>query len=145
MSKGVKKMMKNEGSEKKSKLLFTGELKNNKLKIDRKLNFSDVLQLIKSQTSKPYQKIPIVQNASYIFQYIENGDCRVIHLRFDSKNNFIYVKEGDVQSAYPVLSNFLIMAENRITYMTFHPNSPEIEKIKKQILHQLEIKRIEDW
>jgi len=126
-------------------LLFKGERKKNVLKIYRQPNFSDVLQLIKSQTPKPYQKIPLCQNTSYIFQYTENGDRKTVHLRFDLKNDFIYVKEGNDQSAYRVLSNFLLMDENRITYMSYYPKSPEVEKIKNQIISQLEIKRIEDF
>ncbi|MFO1444335.1 hypothetical protein KDN24_14235 [Bacillus sp. Bva_UNVM-123] len=138
--------MKEEGSESKRKLYFNGEQKKlNRLKIHQLPSFSDALQLIKSQTTKPYPKIPLGTNTSFIFQYMENSMKKTVYLRFDLKNDFIYIKEANNQADHHVLSHFLLKDGNRVMYMSHHPNCPEMEKIKNQLINILEIKRIEDW
>lgn len=139
-------MTKEKGSETTGELVFKGEQsKKGSLKIYRQPSFSDALQLIKSRTSKPYQQIPLSKHAALTFQYTENCIRRTVHLKFDLKNDTIFIKEGDVQSVYRMLSNFSIRDNNRVTYMSYHPSSPEIEKIRNQIISILEVKKIEDW
>lgn len=70
---------------------------------------------------------------------------RTVQLKFDSSDNSILIKEGDTQSAYRVLSIFSIKDRNSVTYMSYHPSSPELEKIKNQIISILEVKKIDEW
>ncbi len=138
-------MTKEKGSETAGKLFFKGNHNKKNLKINQQPSFSDALQLIKSQTSRPYQQIPLSKHTLLTFHYTENCFRRTVHLKFDLKNDSILIKEGDAQSASRMLSNFLIKDHNRVTYMSYHPSSPEIEKIKNQIISILEMKKIEDW
>ena len=139
-------MPKGKGSGSSRKLIFIGDQKKKgNLKIHRQPSFSDALRLLKSQTSKPYQQIPLSKPTSLIFQYTENCIRRTVHIKFDIKNESIFIREGDTHSVYRVLSQFSIKEKNCVTYMSYHPSSPEIEKIRNQIITILEMKKIEDW
>lgn len=139
-------MPKEKGSGSSRKLIFIGnQSKKGNLKIHRPPSFSDAIRLLKLQTSKPYQQIPLSKQTSFIFHYTENCMTRTVQLKFDSSDNSILIKEGDTQSAYRVLSIFSIKDRNSVTYMSYHPSSPELEKIKNQIISILEVKKIDEW
>lgn len=129
-----------EGSDK-SSLYFNGDVtSNNHLKIHHQPSFFDALQLVKSQPSKPYQRIPLCKNTSHIFHDNENYVKKFVHYQFDLKNSSIYIKETDKQSEHHFLSYFLIKEASRVTYMAYRPNCREKAKTPAFIKY----KRLED-
>lgn len=123
-----------------SSLFFNGDRINNYLEIYHQPSFFDALQLIKPQSTKQYQRIPLSKNTSHIFHYNENNVKKIGHYQFDLKNSSIYIKDTDKQSDHHLLSLFLIKEACRVTYMAYRPKYSE--KVKTPTF--IEYKRLED-
>ncbi|MFE8698106.1 hypothetical protein ACFYKT_17320 [Cytobacillus sp. FJAT-53684] len=116
-----------------SSLYFNGiRQEGNYLKIHNHPTFFDALQLLRTQSSKSYQRIPLRKNSILYFYYTEDQIQQSARCKIDLINRSIRM-DSEHPGKYSFLSCFLIKERNHVMYLTHKPNLTEKAKVKNQL------------